>query len=200
MNPYTNQESVSHPIGPEGVAPLRIPLRLLLPLTVLVAGPLMGWGGYARAGYVTPVSLVSRARQLSSRTAPLRPTRTTWGRRPARRIPKSIHPMTRGTSQGSFTSFRPPGLAPATPRPGRVPRPRSATLGPPAPARFPARRRGPTPTCLCWSAPSSSERRLAGRLSSPRASFARLAIFGCDSTAQSVSESLLHRTTPIVKT
>ncbi len=61
MNPYTNQESVSHPIGPEGVAPLRIPLRLLLPLTVLVAGPLMGWGGYARAGYVTPVSLVSRA-------------------------------------------------------------------------------------------------------------------------------------------
>ena len=52
MNPYIDGERASYPIGPEGVAPLRIPLRFLLPLTLLVAGPLMGWGGYARAGYV----------------------------------------------------------------------------------------------------------------------------------------------------
>ncbi|HVS40493.1 MAG TPA: hypothetical protein VMS17_33355 [Gemmataceae bacterium] len=33
--------------------------RILLPLTVLVAGPLMGWGGFARAGYVAPESQVA---------------------------------------------------------------------------------------------------------------------------------------------
>jgi hypothetical protein len=33
--------------------------RILLPLTVLVAAPLLGWGGRAQAGYMTPVSAVA---------------------------------------------------------------------------------------------------------------------------------------------
>ncbi len=34
--------------------------RILLPLTWLVAAPLLGWGGYARAGFDTAVALVGR--------------------------------------------------------------------------------------------------------------------------------------------
>jgi hypothetical protein len=33
--------------------------RILLPLTFLVAAPLLGWSGRAQAGYVTPVSAVA---------------------------------------------------------------------------------------------------------------------------------------------
>jgi hypothetical protein len=57
--PYTDRESVSYLIGPEGVASLRTLLRYLTPLTMLVAAPLLGVGGVARAGYVMPASLVS---------------------------------------------------------------------------------------------------------------------------------------------
>ena len=37
-----------------------MPFRFLMPLTMLVVAPLLGVGGVARAGYVTPLSLVSR--------------------------------------------------------------------------------------------------------------------------------------------
>ncbi len=50
----------SDSIGPKGVASLRISLRILLPLTWLVAAPLLGWGAHARADFDTPAALVGR--------------------------------------------------------------------------------------------------------------------------------------------
>jgi hypothetical protein len=45
--------------------------RILLPLTILVAAPLLGWGGRAQAGYVAPASLlVSTAADYLSNGAP----------------------------------------------------------------------------------------------------------------------------------
>ena len=60
VGPYTERESDSYSNGPEGVASLRISLRILLPLTWLFAAPLMGWGGHARADFDTPAALVGR--------------------------------------------------------------------------------------------------------------------------------------------
>jgi hypothetical protein len=51
---------ICQPAEPRGQRTLRVPLlRFLLPLTVLVAAPLLGVGSRAHAGYVTLVSLVS---------------------------------------------------------------------------------------------------------------------------------------------
>jgi len=49
---------VRKPDWPQVVPPLRTPsLRTLTPLAVLAAALLLGWGGQARAGYVTTASL-----------------------------------------------------------------------------------------------------------------------------------------------
>jgi hypothetical protein len=36
-----------------------VSIRILLPLTILVAAPMLGWGGRAQAGYMTPASVVA---------------------------------------------------------------------------------------------------------------------------------------------
>jgi hypothetical protein len=49
-------------LAPEAQHTVRGPLRFLLPVTLLVAAPLLGVGGRAQAGYLAPTSLADQPR------------------------------------------------------------------------------------------------------------------------------------------